>query len=366
MATSDKTRISVLHVFVASPKDAQSFRDRLPRIIERINKAEANTDLFQLKLLREETDVFSDIDSSGPQSVIDRQIPDYDILLGIFRTHFGTPTRDAGSGTEAEFNRALFRYLNNPRSVLISFYFNNALIHALDSDAEQLYKIQEFRRRIGELGVLWKPFDDEAAFDTLVYDGLNGQARALLQRRASSAGVARVQLRALPSAVNSWHATTFKTNPQWASYKEIALDGAAKRNLIISGVFCSPNPYFRFGFKFSCRTGRVFGDGAIQSSDNNFLIHIGKNKDSQDLFLTKYRNGIRLEEDVPLFSYADGRYLKIEVTINADEWMTLSIDGKQFYETILFPSSRDRVFLLAWGDNHEYVVDYTDILVRTD
>ena len=358
--------LSVLRAFVASPRDTKVFRDRLSRIIDRINKTHAGTEQFQLELVREETDVFSEMDADGPQAVIDAQILDYDILIGIFSTYYGTPTRSAGSGTEAEFNRALLRYLIDPRSVIISFYFHNASFSALEVDARQLYQIQEFRRRLGELGVLWKPFKDESDFDALVYDGLVRQARALLQRRTSSAGIAAVPLRAKPIAVTEWHPVTARTNPQWASYKEIVIDNAGKSNIIISGVFSSRCPYFRFGFKFTSPGGRVFGDGSIQSSDNNFLVHIGKNKESPNLFVTTYRNGIRLGEDQPLFDYSDGRHLKIEVTINTQDWMTFSVEGSIVYQTILFPASRDRIFLLAWGDNEEYDVHFTDALVRTD
>ena len=54
---------------------------------------------------------------------------------------FGSPTKRAHSGTEEEFNRAVQKYMQNPHSIRILFYFRNAAVNALDIDLYQLLQV---------------------------------------------------------------------------------------------------------------------------------------------------------------------------------------------------------------------------------
>ncbi|PYL26201.1 MAG: hypothetical protein DMF37_02915 [Verrucomicrobia bacterium] len=56
------------------------------------------------------------------QDVINHQLAEYDIFLGIMSCRFGSPTKRAHSGTEEEFNRAGFRNICRIRTA--SEYFS--------------------------------------------------------------------------------------------------------------------------------------------------------------------------------------------------------------------------------------------------
>ena len=77
----------------------------------------------------------------GPREVINKQIGNYDIFVGIMWKRFGTPTGLAESGTEEEFNTACANWeqFQRPR---ILFYFNKTPYMPDDeSESEQFDKV---------------------------------------------------------------------------------------------------------------------------------------------------------------------------------------------------------------------------------
>ena len=77
----------------------------------------------------------------GPQGLIDPilRIEDGDVLLGIFWKRFGTPTTDAGSGTEHEFLRAYASWQQHRRPQIMA-YFN----HQRPEIAEPLLNLDQY------------------------------------------------------------------------------------------------------------------------------------------------------------------------------------------------------------------------------
>ena len=100
--------VNLFRIVVASPSDVQAERDALPAVLEELNRGLAATQNLRLELGRWETDAYPGFHPHGPQGLIDPilRIEDCDVLLGIFWKRCGTPTTDAGSGTEHEFLRA--------------------------------------------------------------------------------------------------------------------------------------------------------------------------------------------------------------------------------------------------------------------
>jgi hypothetical protein len=129
-------------------------------------------------------------------------------------------------------------------------------------------------------------------------------------------------------------------------------------------MFQSPSPYFRFGFKLTALRGRIFGDGNIQSNDNNILIHIGRSPTSSDVLLTCYRNGVRLGLNEAILDYKDCRELPIELAIDDQYRVSLTVENKLVYETFADREIKARVVLLAWGDDHEYEIDFKHITLQ--
>ncbi|HEX2245653.1 MAG TPA: DUF4062 domain-containing protein [Gammaproteobacteria bacterium] len=116
--------IQILRIVVASPGDVQAERDALTTVVEELNRGIAGDRSLRLEFGRWETDAYPGFHPEGPQGLIDSvlNIQDCDVLIGIFWKRFGTPVKDAGSGTEHEFLRAYeaWRAKGRPQSWSIS------------------------------------------------------------------------------------------------------------------------------------------------------------------------------------------------------------------------------------------------------
>jgi hypothetical protein len=139
----NRDQVRRIRVFVSSPNDVKAERDLLNGVVDEINRTMGDTGSFVLQLFKWERNVIPQIDQT-PQGVIDNQMPDCDVYLGILRTRFGTPTGNYGSGTEQEFRAALERF-NNEGKPWISFYFYNGPVELRSREEREQYdKVCEF------------------------------------------------------------------------------------------------------------------------------------------------------------------------------------------------------------------------------
>lgn len=166
--------ITELTVFVASPQDVIEEREILEDTIKEINVVWAKQHNIRLNLIKWETDVHPDI-GLNVQDVINDQIEDYDIFIGIMWQRFGTPTEQAGSGTAEEFERAYHKYQEDSAKIKVMFYFNDAPISPSEIDIKQLELVNEFRKRLEEKGVLYRVYKGPDNFSSLVRTHLNLQ-----------------------------------------------------------------------------------------------------------------------------------------------------------------------------------------------
>ena len=95
---------NIIRIVLSSPGDVKEERDAMEDVIEELNHGIAEDRHLRLELSRWETDVYPGFHPEGPQGLIDPllKIEECDILLGIFWKRFGTPTKEALSGTEHE------------------------------------------------------------------------------------------------------------------------------------------------------------------------------------------------------------------------------------------------------------------------
>ena len=153
---------TVLSIFVSSPIDVKDDRSKVLSAISAWNQRNGNTRGIFFNPLTWEQVVAPDRGDGG-QNVIDEQIgADYDIYLGLMWSRFGTSTGNADSGTEDEFNQAIERH-DQGEAVTISFLFNGAPIPQAQLNGEQYDKIQTFKRKVGELGCLYREYSDDVS-----------------------------------------------------------------------------------------------------------------------------------------------------------------------------------------------------------
>src|SRR5262245_10398208 len=151
-STTD-VRLRKVTVFISSPGDVQAERDLLDEVVEEVNQTIGEKSSILLKLFKWENDVVPQI-AQNPQGVIDSQMPDCDLYLGILSTRFGTPTGNYGSGTEQEFRDAFERF-NREGKPWISFYFNNGPVQLRTrEEREQYNKVCDFREELERKGVV--------------------------------------------------------------------------------------------------------------------------------------------------------------------------------------------------------------------
>jgi ubiquinone/menaquinone biosynthesis C-methylase UbiE len=153
LKATNRGPVQRIRVFVSSPGDVRAERELLDGVVEEINRTIGETGCFVLQLFKWERNVIPQIDQT-PQGVIDNQMPDCDVYLGILRTRFGTPTGNYGSGTEQEFRAALERF-NNQGKPWISFYFYSGPVQLRSREEREQYdKVCDFRDELERKGVV--------------------------------------------------------------------------------------------------------------------------------------------------------------------------------------------------------------------
>ena len=94
------------------------------KVIEELNAGIAADRDLCLELSRWETDAYPGFHAEGPQGILDPilKIEDCDVLLGIFWKRFGTPTKDALSGTEYEIRTAIESFKKRGRPQIMIYF----------------------------------------------------------------------------------------------------------------------------------------------------------------------------------------------------------------------------------------------------
>lgn len=152
--------ISKYRVFVASPSDLSEEREAISGVISELNSNYGNQNNIIIELLKWETNSAPGISTESVQTLINTDIPEYDLFIGLLWMKFGTPTKFFGSGTEEEFELAYKKFLKDPNSIQILFYFKNALPATFnDINPDQLSKVRNFKSSLGEKNVLYWDFD---------------------------------------------------------------------------------------------------------------------------------------------------------------------------------------------------------------
>lgn len=152
--------ISKYRVFIASPSDLIEEREAINGVISELNITYGNPNNIIIEQLKWETNAAPGISIESVQDLINNDIPEYDLFIGLLWMKFGTPTKLFGSGTEEEFELAHAKFTKDPNSIQILFYFKNAVPATLnDINPEQFSKVKNFKSSLGEKNVLYWDFD---------------------------------------------------------------------------------------------------------------------------------------------------------------------------------------------------------------
>jgi tetratricopeptide (TPR) repeat protein len=160
--------VQVVRLVVVSPSDVQFERDAVSSIVDELNDDIASTLGITLAVAKWETDAYPGFHLAGPQGLIDDvlRIEESDIVIGIFWTRFGTPTRDADSGTEYELRKAVKAWEENKKPQVM-VYFNKTPYNPKRHEMDQWAKVLAFQDSFSENGLWWN-YQDRSAFEKLV------------------------------------------------------------------------------------------------------------------------------------------------------------------------------------------------------
>ena len=146
------SKVTLIRIFISSPRDVEDERKALEDVVTRINRTDGEERQCRLELWKWKKDVVPRI-GPRPQEVVDQQIPQYDIYLGIMSSRFGTSTDGYGSGTEQEFRQACEQW-GDKGEPWILFYFNDDPKNVREPyEAEQLLQVVQFRKELEGKGI---------------------------------------------------------------------------------------------------------------------------------------------------------------------------------------------------------------------
>ncbi len=164
--------ITRLTIFISGTSETESEKSGIKTVAADLSKKLENTHGVTIKV-KKWPDDFRPAVSEDPVDEIIRQLDgDFDIYLGLLGSRFGEPTSRAESGTEHEFNYAISHYHKDTSSIRIFFYFKKSHENAFEIDPMQLEKVQQFKKKLPSLGVLYKEFNDIEDFLNIVSDDL--------------------------------------------------------------------------------------------------------------------------------------------------------------------------------------------------
>ncbi|RBP48672.1 DUF4062 domain-containing protein [Arenicella xantha] len=168
----------VISIFIASPSDVSSERDKIEEVVHEINSTHARERGMRFELVRWESYTYPGIGVDA-QDVINNQLPDdIDIFIGVMWHRFGTPTKRSKSGTAEEFERAKARFDEDSESIKIMFYFKDEPVSPSQLDTNQMAKVNEFRNSLGEEGSFFWKFNSLNDFEKHIRLHLNRQMQA--------------------------------------------------------------------------------------------------------------------------------------------------------------------------------------------
>ena len=133
----------ILRIVLSSPGDVKGERQVMENVIQELNRGIAADRNLSLELSRWETDAYPGFYAEGPQGLIDPiiKIEDCDILLGIFWKRFGTPTKDALSGTEHEIRMAITCWEQRERPQIMIYFKEAEFLPQDRADPDQIVRI---------------------------------------------------------------------------------------------------------------------------------------------------------------------------------------------------------------------------------
>lgn len=163
--------VTKVRIFIASPGDVREERDILAGIINELNYTIGQKLGFVIELVRWETHCRPG--AGRPQGVINDLIGAYDIFLGVMWKRFGTPTGEAESGTEEEFNLAYQEWERSGRLHILFYFCQTPHNYMTQDELDQRGKVLKFQNALRKKNLVWE-YESKETFANTVRPHLSG------------------------------------------------------------------------------------------------------------------------------------------------------------------------------------------------
>lgn len=144
----------LLKVLLSSPLDLKKERESFRDLILDVNRYLERICNIRFEPLSSESHTYPSVGSDA-QDVINKELPNYDVYIGIIGKRIGSKTPRAKSGTIEEYQRAYKEYFSEPRSKKILFYFKIENIPTDKINSKDIRKVNEFRKQLEDKGVYY-------------------------------------------------------------------------------------------------------------------------------------------------------------------------------------------------------------------
>lgn len=154
----------VYKVFIASPDDVKPERNVVRSVLMRWNAINSEKQKIVLLPVGWETNAAPQMSKPAQDYINEEVLDNCDILIGIFWSKFGSPTRRTKSGTVDEIQR----HISERKLAMI--YFSTKKI-PIDVDLKQINMVREFKNSIKDKSY-YGEFSDERDLESKLYQHL--------------------------------------------------------------------------------------------------------------------------------------------------------------------------------------------------
>src|SRR2546423_8665637 len=165
-------------VFLGSPSDVEVERGIVDEAVQDLNVTFGSSRNIVIELRRWELHTWPGFGADA-QDVINAQIGDYDIFVGIFWNRFGTPTTRALSGSAEEFERAYALWQQHKRPALMLYFRQSPATISTIDELQQKQRVIEFKAALTRRGGFFSEYDTVEEFKRMVGRQLALQIAAL-------------------------------------------------------------------------------------------------------------------------------------------------------------------------------------------
>ena len=150
---------AVFNVMIASPGDVAEEREIVRKVLHDWNNLHAEEKQIVLLPIGWETDSAPGMDDTAQEIINQQVLARADMVIGIFWTRIGTPTKEAVSGTVEEIEK----HVAAGKHAMI--YFSDAPVVPSKINHEQYAGVQEFRKQCQAKG-LYAVYSSTADLET--------------------------------------------------------------------------------------------------------------------------------------------------------------------------------------------------------